>query len=163
METLKSALGMEGQEKDGQFKVTIPQNDLDVVVDGFKIIPPMGLGSWVAFGPTRGEPMIMGDVVVTEKDLKPVQQEVIRQGLTVTGIHNHFVRNEPNVMYMHIGGRGNEEKLAKSVKAIFDMVAEIRGANPSKPESPKVENTLDTAMIDSILGYKGTMNNGVYK
>jgi len=163
IETLKSELGMEGKEENGQFKVTVPQNELNVMVDGFKIIPPMGLGSWVAFAPTSEQPMIMGDIVVTEKDLKPVQQEVIKQGLTITAIHNHFVRNEPDVMYMHIGGMGTEKRLANSVKAIFNKVAEIRGANPSSAEMATVENNLDTNLIDSIVGYSGTMTNGVYK
>lgn len=161
--TLKSELGMDGKEQDGQFKITVPQNDLNVMVDGFKIIPPMGLGSWVAFAPTSGQPMLMGDIVVTEEDLKPVQQEVIKQGLTITAIHNHFVRNEPDVMYMHISGMGDESKLAKSVKAVFDKVTEIRGANPSSAPISTVQNTLDTKLIDSILGHNGTMNNGVYK
>ena len=58
IESLKSVFGMEGKEKDGQFKVTVPQNDLNVMVDGFKIIPPMGLGSWAAFAPTSGKPMV---------------------------------------------------------------------------------------------------------
>ena len=163
IETLQSELGIEGKEQNGQFKVTVPQNDLNVTVDGFKIIPPMGLGSWVAFAPTSEQPMLMGDIVVTEKDLKPVQQEVIKQGLTITAIHNHFVRNEPDVMYMHIGGMGSEKQLAKSVKAIFDRVTEVRGVNPSSAEKSAVENSLDTKLIDSILGYSGTMNNGVYK
>src|SRR5680860_385694 len=62
-ETLRSELGMEGEEKDGQFKVTVPQNDLNVMVDGFRIVPPMGLGSWAAFAPTSEHPMVMGDIV----------------------------------------------------------------------------------------------------
>src|SRR3546814_7471214 len=74
----------------------------DLGVDSFKIIPPMGLGTWIAFTPANDGAMIMGDIVVTETDLKPVQREVIKQGLTITAIHNHFVRNHPNVMYMHI-------------------------------------------------------------
>jgi hypothetical protein len=163
IELLKSELEMEGKVENGQFKITVPQNDLNVMVDGFKIIPPMGLGSWIAFAPTSGEPMIMGDIVVTEKDLKPVQQEIIKQGLTITAIHNHFVRNEPDVMYMHIGGMGSEKKLAKSVKAILDKVTEIRGVNPSSAKISTVVNTLNTKLLDSILGFSGTMNNGVYK
>ena len=39
IETLQSELGIEGKEQNGQFKVTVPQNDLNVTVDGFKIIP----------------------------------------------------------------------------------------------------------------------------
>ena len=160
---IENALGMKGSENNGEFKITIPQNDLNITVDGFQIIPPMGLGSWAAFSPSKKGAMVMGDVVVTEQDLKPVQQEVIKQGLTITAIHNHFVRNEPDVMYMHIGGMGNEEELAKKVKAVFNKVEEIRGGNPSASPAGQVENTLDTKTIDSILGYNGSMNNGVYK
>ena len=160
---LKDGLGMEGSENNGEFKITIPQNDLNVSVDGFKIIPPMGLGSWVAFTPTSGQPMIMGDIVVTEKDLQPVQKEIINQGLTITAIHNHFVRNEPDVMYMHIGGMGSEKELAEKVKAVLNTVEKSRGSNPAASDAVEVENTLDTKMIDSILGHQGKMNKGVYK
>tara|TARA_R110000744_G_scaffold237369_4_gene354899 strand:+ start:94995 stop:95996 length:1002 start_codon:yes stop_codon:yes gene_type:complete len=161
--SIKNIIDIEGKEDNGEYKVTIPQNDLNVTVDGFRIIPPMGLGSWVAFAPTSDKPMIMGDIVVTEKDLKPVQQEVIKQGLTITAIHNHFVRNEPDVMYMHVGGMGDEKDLAASVKAVLDKVTEIRGGDPSETKAATVENTLDTKMIDSILGFSGSANNGVYK
>jgi hypothetical protein len=163
IQSIKKIIDIEGKENNGEYKITIPQNDLNVTVDGFKIIPPMGLGSWVAFAPTSGKPMIMGDIVVTEEDLKTVQQEVIKQGLTITAIHNHFVRNEPDVMYMHIGGMGGEEELAAKVKAVFEKVVEVRGGNPAKAEVSTVENTLNTKMIDSILGFSGSMNNGVYK
>ena len=48
--------GMKGIEKNGEFKITVPQNDLHVSVDGFKIIPFMGLGSWAAFLPAMTAP-----------------------------------------------------------------------------------------------------------
>lgn len=163
IETLRNGLGMEGQESNGEFKITIPQNDLDVSVDGFKIIPPMGLGSWIAFTPTSKKPMLMGDLVVTEKDLKPVQQEVIKQGLTITALHNHFVRNEPDVMYMHLAGRGTEKELADKVKSVLMTIEQIRGANPSASPAGQVKNTLNTKSIDSILGHTGKLTNGVYK
>jgi hypothetical protein len=116
--TIEKVTGMKGQEHNGQYKITILQNDLKVVVDGFKIIPPMGLGSWVAFTPSPDGAMVMGDIVLTETDLAPFEQEVIRQGLTISAIHNHFLRNRPIVMFMHIGGMGNTEVMAKKVKAM---------------------------------------------
>lgn len=160
---IEQTLEMKGVTKDGEYKVTVPQNDLNVVVDGFKIIPPMGLGSWAAFTSTPDGAMVMGDIVVTETDLKPVQQEVIRQGLTVTAIHNHFLRDEPHVMYMHIGGMGSEEKLAQGVKAVLEKVKEVRGMNPADGSKEPVEFSLDTARLNSILGSTGEMSRGVYK
>jgi hypothetical protein len=75
--------------------------------------------------------MIMSDIIITETDLKPVQWEVIRQGLTITPIHNHFVRNHPNVMYMHTGGSGSTEATAQKAKAVLAKVEASRGSNPA--------------------------------
>lgn len=164
IQAIQEVLDMKGTEEDGEYKVTVPQNDLNVKVDGFKIIPPMGLGSWTAFTAAKeGGAMLMGDIVVGEGEIGAVQQEVIHQGLTVTAIHNHFVRNSPNYMYMHIGGTGSEEELAKGVKAIFEKVEELRHGDPAEGDNEPVENTLDTEQIDEIIGHTGEMNRGVYK
>jgi hypothetical protein len=160
---IEKITGIKGKSNKGEYKITIPQNDLNVEVDGFKIIPPMGLGTWIAFTPSKDGAMIMGDIVLTENDLKPVQQEVIKLGLTITAIHNHFVRNHPNIMYMHIGGSGNTEVLAQKAKAILDKVTQSRGHNPSSGSVPDVTYTIDTKKLDDILGYKGEMSKGVYK
>lgn len=160
---IEEITGMKGVAKDGEYKITVPQNDLDIIVDGFKIIPPMGLGSWAAFTPCADSAMVMGDIIVTESDLKSVQQEVIRQGFTITAIHNHFVRNRPNVMYMHIDGKGKVEGLAACVKSIFDKVKESRGKDPKASPADSVINKLDIAFLDSIIGYKGELSKGVYK
>jgi hypothetical protein len=157
--------GVKGKGSSGEYKITIPQHDLNIEVDGFKIIPAMGLGTWIDFAPSYDGAMIMGDIVVTEKDLKPVQQEIIRQGLTITAIHNHFVRNHPNVMYMHLGGSGPLEAVAQKAKAVLDKVKEVRGGDPAKgtASSEAVINTLDTKKLDEILGNKAEMSKGVYK
>jgi hypothetical protein len=161
--TIERVTGMKGVEKNGEYKITIPQNDLKIVVDEFKIIPPMGLGSWAAFTPCGDSAMVMGDIILTETDLAPVQQEVIRQGFAITAIHNHFVRNRPNVMYMHVDSRGKAEALSISVKSIFDKVKESRGGDPKASPADSVTNTLNIALLDSIIGHKGELNKGVYK
>lgn len=163
IQKIEQVTGMKGAEKNGEYKITVPQNDLNIVVDGFKIIPPMGLGSWTAFTPCADSAMVMGDIIVTETDLQQVQQEVIRQGLTITAIHNHFVRNRPNVMYMHIDGSGNVERLSASVKAIFDKVKQVRGKDPKEGKADSVINSISIPMLDSIIGHKGEMSKGVYK
>lgn len=160
---LEQITGMKGTEKNGEYKITVPQNDLNIVVDGFKIIPPMGLGSWAAFTPCGDSAMVMGDIILTETDLMPVQQEVIRQGFAITAIHNHFVRNRPNVMYMHIDRSANITTLANGVKAIFDKVKELRGVDPKAAKADSVANSLNIALLDSIIGHKGELAKGVYK
>jgi len=160
---IEKITGMKGKENNGQYKITVAQNDLNVTVDGFKIIAPMGLGAWVAFTPSPEGAMIMGDIILTETDLGPVQQEVIRQSLTISAIHNHFIRNHPNVMYMHIGGMGKTDLMAQKVKAVFDKVKELRGKNPASAPADSVINTIDIKKLDAIIGYKGEISKGVYK
>jgi hypothetical protein len=158
-------MGIKGKSNNGEYKITVPQNDLSVEVDGFKIIPAMGLSTWIDFAPSPAGVMIMGDIILTETDLKPVQREVIKQGLTITAIHNHFVRNHPNVMYMHIGGAGSTETITTKAKAVLDKVKEVRNSDPSKgnASTESVNNSLDLAKLDLILQYKGEMSKGVYK
>jgi hypothetical protein len=162
---IERIMAIKGKSSNGEYKVTIPQNDLNIQVDDFKIIPAMGLGTWIAFTPSANGAMVMGDIVVTETDLMPVQQEIIRQGLTITAIHNHFVRNHPNVMYMHLGGSGKVDSMAQKAKAVVDKVKEVRGGDPSKGTASHeaVPNTLDTKQLDGIIGYKAEMSKGVYK
>lgn len=160
---IEQITGMKGVAKNGEYKITIPQNDLNIVVDGFKIIPPMGLGSWAAFTPCGDSAMVMGDIILTETDLKPVQQEVIRQGFAITAIHNHFVRNRPNVMYMHIGRSADITTLSNGLKAILDKVKEVRGKDPKASPADSVANTLNISLLDSIIGHKGELSKGVYK
>ncbi|MGE5521760.1 MAG: DUF1259 domain-containing protein [Candidatus Dadabacteria bacterium] len=162
---IERIMKMKGKSNKGEYKITIPQNDLDVTVDGFKIIPAMGLGSWIAFTPTNNGAMIMGDLILTETDLKPVQAEVIRQGLNISAIHNHFVRNHPNVMYMHIGGMGNTESMATKARSVLDKINEVRGGDPSKGSASNgsVDNSIDVKKLDGILHSAGEMSKGVYK
>lgn len=160
---IEQITGMKGTEKNGEYKITVPQHDLHIVVDGFKIIPAMGLGSWAAFTPCGDSAMVMGDIIVTETDLAPVQREVIRQGFAITAIHNHFVRNRPNVMYMHIDRSADIATLSNGVKAIFDKVREARGHDPKAAKADSVINTLNIPLLDSIIGHKGELAKGVYK
>ena len=66
-------------------------------------------------------------------------------------------------MYMHIDGSGDVEKLATSVKAVFDKVKESRGKDPKSGDKDSVINTLNIQALDAIIGAKGEMSLGVYK
>src|SRR5205823_5072026 len=103
-------------EKEGVFKVSLPRSDLHVTAGGVKLTPPMGLTCWVAFTKV-GEhtTMVMSDLVLLEDQVNPVMSVALDNGLDVTALHNHFFWDSPKVMFMHIGGMGDEEKLAEAV------------------------------------------------
>src|SRR5205085_11970575 len=55
--------------------------------------------------------MVMGDMVVLEDQANPVMSAALDNGLEVTALHNHFFWDSPKVMFMHIGGMGDEATL----------------------------------------------------
>src|SRR5215470_7130972 len=106
-------------EKEEAFKVSIPRTDLSVTAAGVHLTPPMGLTSWASFKRAGAHTMVMGDLVVLEDQVNPVMSVALDSGLQVTALHNHFFWDTPKVMFMHIGGMGDEEKLASAVGKVF--------------------------------------------
>jgi hypothetical protein len=162
--SIERITGLKAIVNNGECKVQIVQNDLSVEADGFRISPAMGLATVVGFTPSPDGAMIMGDIVLTRADVKPVQQEVIRQGFAITAVHNHFVGIHPDIVWMHIGGSGRTEDIAARVKAVFNSVEASRGHDPSKGNQVTVVNTIDTLQLNNLVGYAGRMTNrGVYR
>jgi hypothetical protein len=162
--------GLKGKwnEQEKVYKVSSPRADIKVSVDNWQMPPFMGLTSWAAF--TTGkekESMVMGDLVLMQDEVNPVMSAALDNGLAVTALHNHFFYDEPKVYFMHIGGEGSPETLAKGVKAALDTVKEIRGSNPQpargfgKPLPP--QNTVSAEPLNNVLGVKGESKDGMFK
>jgi hypothetical protein len=163
--------GLKGtwNEAEKVHKVSQPRNDLPIAVDGWTMPPFMGLTSWAAF--TEGgkaEVMLAGDLVLFEDEVNPVMSAALDAGLSVTALHNHFFFDQPRVYFMHIGGEGTTEQMAKGVKAAFAKQKEIRTAQPQPAKVfgtafAPVRNAITGATIDAALGTKGQANNGMFK
>ena len=151
--------------KEDVFKVSMPRSDLSVTVAGVKMTPPMGLTSWAGFTPAGDHTMVMGDTVMLEDQVNPVMSVALENGLEVTALHNHFFWDTPKVVFMHIGGMGDTEKLATAVGKVFAKIKETSGGKGEVPhaELDPAQTSLDPKKIDDIIGAKGALANGVYK
>src|SRR5438128_7354782 len=160
---IEQLTGVKGElsEKEGVFKVTAPRSDLKVTVAGVKMTPPMGLASYAAFTKADGKTMIMGDTTLLEDQVNPVMSVALDNGLEVTALHNHFFWDSPKVMFMHIGGMGDEAKLAEAVGKVFATLKET-GDMPIADIDP-AKSTIDPARLDAAFGKKGEFKDGVYK
>jgi len=151
--------------KEGVFKVSVPRSDLAVVTAGVRMTPPLGLTSWAAFTRAGDQVMVMGDTVMLEDQVNPVMSVALENGLEVTALHNHFFWDNPKVMFMHIGGMGDESALATAVGKVFAKITETSGGKGSVPRADidPARTTLDPARIEAAIGVKGQLGNGVYK
>ncbi|HZZ84920.1 MAG TPA: DUF1259 domain-containing protein [Anaeromyxobacteraceae bacterium] len=164
---IEQLTGAKGQadEKEGVFKVSVPRTDIQPTVAGVKIPPSMGLTSWAAFQGSPGHAMVMGDLVLTEDQVNPVMSVALEGGLEVTALHNHFFWESPRVMFMHIGGMGDEGALASAVGKAFAKMKETAGGKGETPAAhiDPARSSLDATKIDAALGVKGKLDQGVYK
>jgi hypothetical protein len=160
--SVDDAMGRAGQDQpDGAHKFAMPRSDLNVTVDGVHLKAGFALGSWAAFRKMGNEAEVMGDLVLVEDEVGPVMQKLISSGIQITALHNHLLHASPQVMYMHIDGRGEAVKLAT---ALHDALGETKTPAPA-PQSVAATADIgfDSKQVDAALGHAGKNNNGVYQ
>ena len=160
---IEQLTGLKGKldEKEGVFKVSYPRADIKATAAGVRLTPPLGLTAWAAFSGGGAHTMVMGDMVLTEDQVNPAMSAALDNGLEVTALHNHFFWDSPKVMFMHIGGLGDEAKLAGAVGKVVEKLKQ-KGEVPTADIDP-AKSTLDAAKLDAAFGKKGDYNDGVYK
>lgn len=161
-----TTLGKQGDYKANVLKVNIPRNDLKVKVAGVDTPTPFGFGGWVSM--TKGDgghEVLMGDLVLTQDEVNPVMSALLKEGLDVTALHNHFFWEEPRVFYMHVHGMGTADALAQKLKPAIALI----GASPQPAAaaanggSAPAASGLDTAALAKAIGTQGEQTGAVYK
>lgn len=156
------AMGKKGaQQEGGVYKIGLPRSDLHVSLDGVMLKPVFALGSHIEFLPMEKGAMVMGDLVLTDKEVTPVMKKLLEGGVEIAAVHNHLLRTSQAVYYMHIGGHGDPVQLAGAIHAALQATGTPFNDAPPKaaPEAPD----FDTKAIDEVFGRSGKLNNGVYQ
>ncbi len=160
---VEAAAGLKPALKDGELKLSAPRTDLDVRLDGFPLVPSMGVASWIGFTPEGGAAVAMGDLALRETEVASVEKAVLAAGFQVTGLHNHFLRETPKMMYMHVHGMGELKDLAAASRKMLDAIGATRDASAARPPAPAKPAALDAAELETILGHKSQPADGAVK
>jgi hypothetical protein len=158
---IADALGKAGSEKGGVYRVGLPRTDLHITLDGVELKPALALGSWLAFAPMGDGAMVMGDLVLTEDEISPVMSRLAEGSIEITALHNHLLRAHPAPFYMHVLGRGEPVALARTLHDALVLSKTPLGPPPAAGTALQID--IDTAMIDHLLGAKGSITAGVYQ
>jgi rhodanese-related sulfurtransferase len=167
---LQEIVGLKGAWNAAEevFKVTAPRVDVKVTVEGWQMPPFMGLTSWAAFkAGAKENVMVMGDLVLFQDEVNPVMSVLLESGVEVTALHNHFFYDRPKVYFMHVGGEGSAEDLAKGVKAALAKVKEIRsqGAEPAESFGSPIpaRSAISANPLQEIFTAKPEVKEGMAK
>jgi hypothetical protein len=157
---VEKSLGAKGQVQEGALIVRFPRTDISATIDGIPLPTAMGLVSWTAWKNMGDQTMVMGDLVLLETEVNPVIDALEEVKISVAALHNHFMRENPRIMFMHIEGMGKGAALARGLKNALSKTATPQQLSPESPQAPV---SLDTRRIEDILGYSGTNAGGVFK
>ena len=150
-QAVEKVFGRKGTVQDDVFKITFPRSDLKVKVGEVSIEPGLALTSWIAFKQIGTRCIIMGDLVLLEEEVAPVVNKFVKDGIQVTGLHNHIIGESPRVMYMHYSAQGDPAQLAETMKAALALTN-----TPVTPPQPNhSSSTIDWSKIESVLGWTG--------
>ncbi len=160
---IERALGRQGTLIGDVLKVSVPREEVRVILDGFDIIPFMGLTSWVAFRRGSHGTTMMGDIVVLEDEISAALSAAVNADLYVTALHNHFIREQPRVMFMHVEATSDAIRLADGVRSILDAITGVRRRAPLPEAMPAVQSILPRERLQEIIAAEGEYRGGVLK
>ena len=151
---VEQILGVAGQMQEGAVVFSFPRSDIQVTIDGESVPTALGFGSWTAWKEMGEKTMVMGDLVLLEKEINPVISALAEAGINVTALHNHFTGEIPRIMYMHVYGMGEKTVLARGIRTALDITGTPKPATTATPTTqPSLQ--LDTKRLQEIIGQTG--------
>lgn len=148
---VEKVFGRKGSVSAHVFKVTFPRFDLKVSIGSVPIDPPLALTSWIALHQAGERSMLMGDLVLLERETEPVTTHLISTGLRVTALHNHLLHEAPRVVYLHIEGEGDPLALARDVVGTLSLTQTPLTSQSVSQPSP----AIDWGPVEKVLGRAG--------
>lgn len=141
----------------GYHRYNLPRRDLTLRIGDVTVSPALALGAWAGFSGTPEDATMMGDLVLTATEVRPVLAELARQHLEVTALHNHLIGEEPRLIYLHFHGQGNAEDLARRLDRTLVLTATPRPV----AAAAAAPLTIDTAAVFHALGRSGKAQGNV--
>jgi hypothetical protein len=159
---VEKILGVSGQTQEGVTVFGFPRHDLKIKIGGDAVPTAIGFGSWTAWKEMGAEAMVMGDLVLLQKEINPVISALAEANVSVTALHNHFLSENPRIMYMHIYGVGQAAPMATGIRNAFSKTGTPR-PGPSSGGTPLPPMALDTNRLEQIIGHPGKVGGGAFK
>lgn len=68
----------------------------------------------------NGNSLITGEMVLLENEVYPISNEITNAGIIVGAIHNHWLFDEPKLIYIHVEAVMNPATFANKVSRIIN-------------------------------------------
>ena len=119
---IAGVLGAHGRVNGGVYQLGIPRG-APVLIDSVEVPPAMGVATAINFQSTgTNTAAVTGDFVLIASEVNPVLRALRANGIEVTALHSHMLRETPRLLFMHFWGSGDAAQLARGLRAALNEV-----------------------------------------
>lgn len=144
-------------EANGYRRFNLPRADLTVRVGDVTVATALAAGAWVGFAGTPDSTTLMGDLVLTAAEVRPVEAQLVRDGIAITAVHNHLIGESPALTYVHLHAHGAATAIAAKLARALALTATPLPVTGGPP--PPV--TIDTLRVFRAMGARGRVRGAV--
>ncbi len=95
-------LGGTPKFQDGVCSVPISRKGIRVTLEGIPTKIPLGTSFSFQILPGTDMTLNLGDVILLQQETAEAVRFLYAQGITVSALHNHWLQDEPHLMYAHV-------------------------------------------------------------
>ncbi len=158
-EEIEKILG-QGQLRNGILVIVFSRGDIQARAGGEPVPEGLGLRSRTVWKRIGHETMVLGSLVLLEREINPAISALEAMKIEITALHRYPFSEEPRLMALHIYGVGKPDILAQGIK---NALAPTGTMDAPKPVAAAVPLHLDTKRIEKITGVRGQTEGGVFK
>ncbi|VBB07782.1 Hypothetical protein LUCI_3047 [Lucifera butyrica] len=119
-------LGGTPKFQNGVCSVAISRKNINVTIEGIPTQIPLGTSFSFQMIPGTNKALNLGDVVLLQEEVPVAIRFLYNQGIMVSALHNHWLLDEPHLMYAHVQSIMNPLHFARAIARVM---------NPAHPES----------------------------
>jgi hypothetical protein len=131
--TFAGILGGSAQVVNGVCTVTRLRNNLRPIIQGRRTNSALALAALFSFEDLdrQGNALNLGETVILQEEINPFISQLRMRGIEVTALHNHWLFDNPRLMYIHFKSVEPPLIFAEKVAAAFRVLTS-RTVNPNR-------------------------------
>lgn len=117
-------LGAQASVQNGVCVATRLRRDLSPTILGRRTRSPLVIPQFFSFEnvDSRGRALNLGETVILQREINPFVSELRKRGIKVTAIHNHWLFDNPRLMYIHFESIEPPLRFARKVAAALKVL-----------------------------------------
>lgn len=112
-------LGGTPKFQDGVCSVPISRKGIRVSIEGIPTKIPLGTSFAFQMIPGTNKALNLGDVILLQEEAPEAVRFLYNQGITVSALHNHWLLDEPHLMYAHVQAIMNPLHFAQAIAEVM--------------------------------------------